>query len=328
MIPQYPSAIPSMPAMWLWAFSLPQPTVQHTAAVVVTTDTDSVWALGDRDTTPTTPTGGFTTEEHIPTGWTRTELSATATQAVYRSQRTRTFGDGTFTGATAWGTPVRTGDRLLGLGDIAVPGGRVLVGGTQGSLIEAGTTVEVIYNSSATILAGDDPLSLGDLTLGVSLIRITGSDEFRINRTGTGDVLALYGSGGVYENRQIHVQAGIDADTVLTYGSGDINTGSSAPTRLWYINTADQLTTLESIGVGDRWLFFITSVPESYAVDAGDVAWAFALPQPQVTHTLATLSYNVDAGDVAWAFSYSYTTTYSYTHFRFRIRTPLQSPYR
>ena len=68
---------------------------------VITTDTDSIYRLSAA--APATPTGGTGVEEHTPTGWTRTQPDPTETQAVYRSQRTRSFGDGTFTSATAVG---------------------------------------------------------------------------------------------------------------------------------------------------------------------------------------------------------------------------------
>ena len=107
----------------------------------VTTDTDSIWRLGDQDTTPSTPTGGTSTEEHTPSGWTRTEPAPTDTQAVYRSQRTRSFSGGTFTSATAWGVPTRTQDSGSVDGVEGIAGGAIRIVTDQ--TIEAGTIAEI-----------------------------------------------------------------------------------------------------------------------------------------------------------------------------------------
>ena len=91
-------------------------------APVVTTDTDSVWQRANESISSLpAPTGGTGNETHTPTGWTRTEPQPTDTLAVWRSQRTRSYSDGTFTSATVWGTPTRTADALFTLGDIADP---------------------------------------------------------------------------------------------------------------------------------------------------------------------------------------------------------------
>ena len=78
-----------------------------------TTNTDTISRYGTF--TPVTPSGGTSTERHTPTSWFRLSLTATATQNVYQASRTRTYVDGTFTSATAWGnvmlTQRRTGAR-------------------------------------------------------------------------------------------------------------------------------------------------------------------------------------------------------------------------
>ena len=78
----------------------------------ITTDTDSIYRLGT--SAPAKPTGGTSTQTHTPTGWSRTEPSPTATENVYRAQRTRTSTDGTFTSATAWGSVVKIVDKAAG----------------------------------------------------------------------------------------------------------------------------------------------------------------------------------------------------------------------
>ena len=72
---------------------------------VVTTQVQSIYRLGP--SAPSTPSGGTSTENHVPQGWSTTQPSATPTQGVYRSQRTVTYHDQVFHAATAWGTPTR-----------------------------------------------------------------------------------------------------------------------------------------------------------------------------------------------------------------------------
>ena len=43
-------------------------------------------------------------ENHTPTNWQRNEPNPTQTQGVYSATRTRTYTDGVFTSATAWGS--------------------------------------------------------------------------------------------------------------------------------------------------------------------------------------------------------------------------------
>ena len=56
-------------------------------------------------TVPSTPTGGTTVEDHTPAGWSRSAPSPTSTLSVYQSYRQRTYRDGVFYSATAWGSP-------------------------------------------------------------------------------------------------------------------------------------------------------------------------------------------------------------------------------
>ena len=72
---------------------------------VITTDVDKIFRLAAMQPAP--PTGGTSTQTHTPTDWTRSEPKPTATQTVWRSERTRSYGDGSFTSASVWGTPAR-----------------------------------------------------------------------------------------------------------------------------------------------------------------------------------------------------------------------------
>ena len=104
-----------------------------TIADVVTTDTDSIYIRGA--TAPSTPTGGTSDEDDLPTGWSRANPGATTTQNVYRSQRTRTYTNGSFTSASAWGAVEKVADKTAGepskpTGFSATPSGPSLSSGT------------------------------------------------------------------------------------------------------------------------------------------------------------------------------------------------------
>ena len=89
---------------------------------------------------PSAPTGGTSTEKHTPSGWSRTPLSPTVTQNVYRVQRTRTY--------TIW----RWDDVV---GHFGLDGGKGLDG-------KDGLGVEYVFTSSATDTqppVGSRPLS-------------------------------------------------------------------------------------------------------------------------------------------------------------------------
>lgn len=64
-------------------------------------DTDTIYRLAENE--PSAPAGGETLEAHMPAGWTRVAPARTRTESVWRAQRTRTFRNGAFESATAWG---------------------------------------------------------------------------------------------------------------------------------------------------------------------------------------------------------------------------------
>ena len=72
---------------------------------VITTNIDEIFRLAA--TQPAPPIGGTSTQTYTPTDWTRSKPNPTATQTVWRAQRTRSYGDGSFASASAWSTPAR-----------------------------------------------------------------------------------------------------------------------------------------------------------------------------------------------------------------------------
>ena len=237
-------------------------TVEHQITVrnvpVLSSDVDSIWRLFDRDTAPPTPVGGTNVENHTPAGWTRVEPNPTETQAVWLSQRIRNFSDSDFLSAAAWQDPDRTADELLTLSDIILPEGREIVG--TGSLITVPADGDV-YDGDATVEAGADPPALGDGTLNVTRVYVTGRSHLRVSQDGTGDAQASWSTGGSLANYQIHVQTAFDADSQVGFGSADIDAVRSRPARLIFgvdLDPDGVLDDVAALSSGDRVLVFLT----------------------------------------------------------------------
>ena len=139
-----------------------------------TTDTDTVYRRGT--TTPSRPTGGTTTENHAPSGWSRSRLSPTATLNVYACQRTRTFTDGSFTSATAWSAPFlfqgNTGPTVTAPRFAPSTSGFTASGTTLrwGSVLGA-TSYDVYYGASTTSTAPTSSTSADGTTTSTSITR-------------------------------------------------------------------------------------------------------------------------------------------------------------
>ena len=89
-------------------------------------------------------------------------------------------------------------------------------------------------------------------------------------------------------------------DLVSVPVAGNIASDGSGFIRI-SIPTADGRAILNAIEDGTRFIFALArSAFNAHAVNAGDVAWTFAVPQPAVTHTRA---HAVDAGNIAFSFA-------------------------
>ena len=116
---------------------------------------------------------------------------------------------------------------------------------------------------------------------------------------------AFFGTGGAGADLTLYLQttsAGLVSFTVagafLSAGGNWLNVTLPTAAR----------TLLNNLATGDRFIFALAraaTVAVDHAVDAGSIAFAFALPQPTVTHTPAavTTDHAVDAGSVSWAFA-------------------------
>ena len=135
------------------------------AAVVITTDTDHIWRRAS--TKPSAPSGGTSTLRHSPSGWGRVSVTASATQDVYRAERTRSYRNGIFTSATNWGNVTKIADRT-GTANFDISGSAVVAKGTDSG-----------GNAAVTVSIRDDvpAAAMADLEPGVmSAIRLGGRD--------------------------------------------------------------------------------------------------------------------------------------------------------
>ena len=133
----------------------------------ITTDTDSAWCYESSDASDP-PSGGLTTRVHTPSGCSRSSLSADETRWVYKYTRTRTYTDGSFTSATAWGNGTR-------------------VHSPTGSTTTPSTTVSANAGSNASVESG------GSVSIGGSDTVRNGSGSTTISwtkRSGTGSSLS------------------------------------------------------------------------------------------------------------------------------------------
>ena len=193
-------------------------------------------------------------------------LSGTPAQAgsgTIRIRATNSEGAADWTVAYAFAIP-------LLLSDIAVPAGRRLIG--AGSLIEASAT-RPYQTGTTTVVEGDNPPDLGSADLTPTDIYATPRPQLRISDSGSGDIETLFLSGAL-SGYQIHLQTGPDADSVVSYGSGDIDEVRSTGARLILGEDGDPqglLAAFRALGDGDRWIFFVTRPTP--------------LPTPTFTHT-------------------------------------------
>ena len=88
-----------------------------------------------------------------------------------------------------------------------------------------------------------------------------------------------------------------NADMTEIYQWTPTNSAEVVAFVLHVKSLTDQTGTLTLTGEG-------TATTADHAVDAGNVGWAFDLPQPIVTHTsVLPTDHAVDAGDASWAFT-------------------------
>ena len=97
--------------------------------------------------------------------------------------------------------------------------------------------------------------------------------------------LTLQRSGGDGNDLTLYLQTAADG---LVSFAVSTQIGLSGGNYVRFTLPADAQALLDNISTGDRFIFALARpapVPVDHAVDAGSVAWSFALPQPTVTHT-------------------------------------------
>ena len=121
----------------------------------ITTDTDSVWCYESTNSSDP-PSGGLTTRVHTPSGCSRSLLSAHITFWVYKYTRTRTYTDGTFTSATAWGSGTRVRNPT---GSTPVLTTSVTANAGSNVSVESGGTADIGGSDSITNPSGSTTYS-------------------------------------------------------------------------------------------------------------------------------------------------------------------------
>ena len=148
-----------------------------------------------------------------------------------------------------------------------------------------------------TAIAGDLVVA-SDLTIdGVE--RHAAQDSIRLRKTGDGLFSTYFDNEGtpLYPDAKAFIVIDNQARTHIPFTIGATGGGFNN----WSYDTASQESLVEAIATGDRFLLAIAEPITDHVVDAGDVEWAFHLPQPTVTYTPPGAQ-AVNAGDVAFAF--------------------------
>ena len=255
--------------------------------IVTTTDTDSIYisALS----IPATPSGGTSTENHTPSGWQRTESFPTTTLAAYRSQRTRTYWDGAFNSATAWGTPTRIADRILVLSEWDDTGLEV----DAAALIEAsgaytsGSSYATLYADSDR--GGSDTPLDGEIGLGtdetlISRIRWNGTllQLYDNNNPAALNIGSYFNTGGAGEDLTVYLQT-INGE--FSFSALDLRqSGTGAFVR--FTPPSDFANALSDLEVGSRFIIAfarssgIANIEAAGTLDAPTLAFSLAKTAP------------------------------------------------
>ena len=157
----------------------------------------------------------------------------------------------------------------------------------------------------------DEPLD-GELGLGnddtvISGIRRRTSTLLQLNDDNNPvalDIGAYFSTGGAGNDLTIYLQTMNGGEVSFTVAS---TVSFSRVDQVRFTLPSDAQTLLDNISTGDRFIFALarpTPVAVDHAVNAGDVAWTFALPQASITHTPRVPdAHTINAGDIAWAFA-------------------------
>ena len=139
----------------------------------------------------------------------------------------------------------------------------------------------------------DGELGLSTTQTLISRIRRHSATELNLNDNDSPSALSLidyFGSGGDGNDLTLYLQTAADGLVSFAVGT-QISTSGGNFVR--FTLPADAQTLLDNISIGDRWIFALArpaTVSVDHAVDAGDLSWTFAVPQPTVTHVSADIS--------------------------------------
>ena len=162
-------------------------------------------------------------------------------------------------------------------------------------LIEAAAPIDVFSRSPrparGTLVDGELDLS-GDsepvtrFRFRAQATNTAGGARITLNDSGTLSLADFFGSGGDGADLTVWVQTSEGVISFASLGAIADSTQSGDHFVTWEVPTNDQLL-VAGITDGDLFIFALTRpepVSTDHAVDAGDSAFVFALPQPSVTH--------------------------------------------
>ena len=308
-----------------FAFTVPQPTVTHTAAGTHAVDAGDVafaFTIPQPTVTYTPPDSHAVDAGEIEFAFTIPQPTVTYTPA---GSSTVDAGDVEFAFTIPQPTVTYTpaGSHAIDAGDVefafTIPQPTVTYTAASTSTLAISDWNSVGYQAPivlallpATISGADitvDPVTAiaGDLVVASDLTidgveRYAAQDSIRLRRTGD----ALFSSyfdneaSPQYPDAKAFIVIDDQARTHVPFTIGATGGGFNN----WNYDTISQESLIEAIVTGDRFLLAIAEplAPVVQTVDAGNVEFVFDLPQPTVTYTPAG-SQAVDAGDVEFAFT-------------------------
>ena len=270
-----------------FAFAVPPPTVTHTLAAGTVNYTVNA--------------GDASFAFSLPQPTVTHTLRVTVNHAV-------NAGDAAFTFAVTEPTVTHTSPLLL-LSDFSVPAGRTAV---FAGLIELEVSGEDIYLPGSDLgeLIDGDLILAADIT--INRWRVRSGPRVQFNRAGAGSVRDYLDNN---EDGIFHFQdsGGVDTEAVSAIVASSRFLGGAN------LRDADLVSRVDgNLVTGDRLIVAFTlpsPTPVDHAVDAGDSAFSFALPQPTVTHTPFVPSAKaVNAGDAAFVVRSSAADRYPRRH--------------
>ena len=166
----------------------------------------------------------------------------------------------------------------------------------------------------------DSPIE-GELGVGagetlISRMRRASTENLTLNDNNLPTALnfgVFFGTGGTGRDLTLYLQTTSDGLVSFTVAGAFLSAGGN---WLNVVLPAAGRTLLNNLATGDRFIFALARAATTgvdHNVNAGDVAFAFTLPQPTVTYTPAgPVDHTVNAGDVRFCLHHSAADRHSH----------------